>query len=275
MCSIASGSGVVLTKQAVNAVMELGFDPIVCVRALIETRNDVDTATMRVVNNGNKYQPTKKQSTAFETLLSSKGVSDDATAAVAFVKCNYVIDDALAAIQGDPNNLWRIQASSVLSLPSKKKGSKEKERAEDHPFNQDNFVFALLSYLQERLSHYSSYCVSCQAPHSCNNPDGGVVCSEALCVFQLEESPMEKLLSVHLCPFKDCCDLDLSTVGKEFMGMPLDQICKSYGLTSQQLLELLLHRYLPTDQVKIMLENGLKVISFAFSHSNLIIDFLI
>jgi hypothetical protein len=67
-------------------------------------------------------------------------------------------------------------------------------------------------------------------------------------------------------------------VGKEFMGMPLDTICKSYGLTSQQvigrfdlaflssdfscfkLLEMLLHRYLPTDQIKLMLENGLKTV---------------
>ena len=40
--------------------------------------------------------------------------------------------------------------------------------------------------------------------------------------------------------------------------MPLDQICKQYGLTPQQLLEMLLHRYLPTDQIKLMLENGLK-----------------
>jgi hypothetical protein len=52
--------------------------------------------------------------------------------------------------------------------------------------------------------------------------------------------------------------LDLSTVGKEFMGLPLDTICKQYGLTGQQLLEMLLHRYLPTDQIKLMLENGLK-----------------
>ncbi len=47
-------------------------------------------------------------------------------------------------------------------------------------------------------------------------------------------------------------------MGKEFMGMPLDTICKQYGLTGQQLLEMLLHRYLPTDQIKLMLENGLK-----------------
>jgi hypothetical protein len=48
--------------------------------------------------------------------------------------------------------------------------------SEDHPYNRDNFVFALMSYLEERLGHYSSYCVCCHTPHSCYNPDGGVVC---------------------------------------------------------------------------------------------------
>ncbi len=114
----------------------------------------------------------------------------------------------------------------------KKAGGDKQVDSEDHPYNRDNFVFALMSYLEERLGHYSSYCVCCHTPHTCYNPDGGVVCryvivqrrtfclnfvlfySEALCVFQLEESPMEKMMSVHLCPFKGCADLDLSTVGK-------------------------------------------------------------
>ena len=251
---------VTLSERSVRTVMDMGFDAVACVNALAESRNDADKATMLLVNKPSGYAASKKQ---LETLqrLQGKGV-EQGLAAAALVKHKFNLEAALATATGpQAAECWKVPSKTapVKSVKVKKDmgGGKEMD-AEDHPYNQENFIFALLSYLQERLGHYASYCVCCHAPHSCFNPDGGVVCSEALCVFQLEESPMEKLLSVHLCPFKDCCDLDLSTVGKEFMGMPLDTICKQYGLTSQQLLEMLLHRYLPTDQIKLMLENGLK-----------------
>jgi hypothetical protein len=34
---------------------------------------------------------------------------------------------------------------------------------------------------------------------------------------------------VRQCPFQDCHNLDLSTAGREFMGMPLQKICADYG----------------------------------------------
>ncbi len=249
-----------VTEEAVSGVMDLGFDVIACVNALAESANDADKATMLLVNKPSAYAASKKQTETLQR-LQAKGVAA-ALAAAALIKHKFVFEEALAAATGpQAADCWKIPSRSALVKSvnvQKKAGGGKVFDAEDHPYNQENFVFALLSYLQERLGHYSSYCVCCHAPHSCFNADGGVVCSEALCVFQLEESPMEKLMSVHLCPFKDCADLDLSTVGKEFMGMPLDTICKQYGLTSQQLLEMLLHRYLPTDQIKLMLENGLK-----------------
>ncbi len=252
---------------------------------------------MLVVNKPGSFEGSKKQLDALNKLV-KLGISAP-MAAAALVKCKGNADEAFSLCKEKPQDCFKLVGSSKSvsvvkgKMVKKSAGGNKTFDSEEHPYNKENFIFALMSFLEERLGHYSSYCVCCHAPHSCFNPDGGVVCrwvsfelflclnflllfSEALCVFQLEESPMEKLMSVHLCPFKvwncdlmhrfffphffdkDCCDLDLSTVGKEFMGMPLDTICKSYGLTSQQLLEMLLHRYLPTDQIKLMLENGLK-----------------
>lgn len=121
----------------------------------------------------------------------------------------------------------------------------------------DNFVFALFSYLQERLGHYCSYCVSCQAPHSCWNPTGGVVCASPLCVFRLEGSPLNDLVEVRQCPFADCHKLDLSSVGKEFLGMELRTLSEKYHISGPMLLEMMLHKYLPPEQMKRFLVDGL------------------
>jgi hypothetical protein len=44
---------------------------------------------------------------------------------------------------------------------------------------------------------------------------------------------------IRQCPFQDCHKLDLSVVGKEFFGIPMQKLCQSYGVTGQQLLVLL------------------------------------
>lgn len=79
-------------------------------------------------------------------------------------------DAAPAAVSKD------VKTSSTKKL--KKDTAEDKAPPPPPDLPEDNFIFALLNYLQERLGHYSSYCVSCQAPHSCWNPDGGVVCCE-------------------------------------------------------------------------------------------------
>ncbi len=198
-----SDSLTTVSDRSVRTVMDMGFDAVACVKALAESRNDADKATMLLVNKPAAYAASKKQ---LETLqrLQGKGV-DQGLAAAALVKHKFNFEAALAAATGpQAAECWKVPGKAPVKSVKVKKdagGGKEVD-AEDHPYNQENFVFALLSFLQERLGHYSSYCVCCHAPHSCFNPDGGVVCSEALCVFQLEESPMEKLMSVHLCPFK-------------------------------------------------------------------------
>ena len=265
---------VVISDEKLTQVMELGFDSLAACEALLKSNADVDKATMLLLSGAKKSSPDHLKSV---DKLVSMGFPK-ALACAALIKHKHNVQSASESCL-DPERVWEaeseVEKKSLLKgifgkkEPKKedkevKKGAKVekaeklKDIKEQHPYSKDNVIFGLLDYLEMRLSRYGSFCISCQAPHSCSFVDGGVVCSESLCVFQLEESPMEKMLSVHLCPFEDCKNLDLSTVGKEFMGIPLDKICRDYGLTSQQLLEMLLHRYLPTEQIKRLLEDGLR-----------------
>lgn len=256
--------------------MDLGFDAIASTRALLESNADADKATMALLGNPDKYRATNAQLKAFETVYKT-GPFPHALAAAAVIKHDFDTAAAAAACQR-PVEVWTVKGSPAQGgagtnnnnnnkkeKPSKKKAKEVaveegEEEAPPATISQENVIFSLLTYLQERLGHYSSYCVSCNRPHSCWNPDGGVVCCEALCVFQLEGSPMEKLVSVRQCPFQNCETLDLSTAGKEFMGLPLQQVCKDYNITSQQLLEMILHKYLPPEEMKKFLNDGLKLV---------------
>lgn len=140
----------------------------------------VKKATTLVLNKPSAYEASKKQLEGVAK-LTKLGFSP-AVSAGALLKSKNNVDDAFKLCKETPQSCLKQVGSSKGAAAIKGKmvkksaGGSKLVDAEDHPYNQDNFVFALMSYLEERLGHYSSYCVSCHAPHSCFNPDGGVVC---------------------------------------------------------------------------------------------------
>ena len=57
-----------ITENNVKAIMDMGFDAISCVQALVESLNDVDKGTMLLVSNPKKYAPSDKQLESLKSL---------------------------------------------------------------------------------------------------------------------------------------------------------------------------------------------------------------
>lgn len=114
-------------SNSYKVVMELGFDAIAAVQALVESKNDADKvcflffcffpcvlahflkATMLVVNKPSAYEASKKQ---LEALSKLTKFYSPAMSAAALLKCKNNIDDAFAMCKDKPSECFKLPGTS-------------------------------------------------------------------------------------------------------------------------------------------------------------------
>lgn len=64
----------------------------------------------------------------------------------------------------------------------------------------------LVEHIKNAIANYASFCIVCQAKHSCNRANAKpVICSRPLCMFRYEEFSLGmKHGNISLCPFNVC-----------------------------------------------------------------------
>jgi len=253
----------------------MGFKESAIISALATCKNNVDTTLEALFKQGDTVIEipippqksfsdqdiaaitvmgfTKKQ--AINALENTNNIDDAITL---LLEGNVVEDELISYDDETEKEISQLLPSAGEELPIDAHSLISKSKT--------NFFLGIISHLRSRLANYCRYCMICHIKHSCRS-EKPVVCCNPLCIFRYSEilppEKKEKIKQVDritICPFIDCLnnvrdnDTNLSILAALSDNVAVDDD----GNTSEALLEMHAHRYLPNDQIVYFIEEGVK-----------------
>eukprot|EP01091_Cochliopodium_minus_P002763 TRINITY_DN12618_c0_g1_i1.p1 TRINITY_DN12618_c0_g1~~TRINITY_DN12618_c0_g1_i1.p1 ORF type:complete len:735 (-),score=221.33 TRINITY_DN12618_c0_g1_i1:60-2231(-) len=250
---------VVISKENVYTVVNMGFSIGSAVYALFEAKNFTDGAVNLLLSNVEKYSP-PHQIDIHASELENMGF--DLIDVYISLRETKSFEKSLEILMNEPNQKTKKtkKVKKEIKLP---RNTPEyltewvKSRG-DSILN--NTYICLYFWLRMRLRFHHTRCIICSGVHKCNPSVGSkpVVCSKGLCVFAWEERKLGELQDTKLCPFLDCEHSVFDPEKFKHLNQALCSQNNKFGVELNFLIEMAQHKYLPYESLLDFISVGAK-----------------